>query len=86
MPLLLVLGQLALAWHQIEHRLEQIGHDEAPCGVCAIADHLGGAPEIVALAPSGIWDAAGLRPVYRQLRTLSRPDETRARAPPVSLA
>lgn len=86
LALLLVLGQLALAWHQIGHRLEQIGRDEAPCGACVLADHLSGAPEAVVVTPGGTWVAADFRPLARSPQALARPDEVRARAPPVSLS
>ena len=86
LSLLLVLGQLALGLHQIEHRLTPIAPDQSPCGICAIADHLGGAPAPVAVLPAGAWVLAPFHPIFDQQPGLSRPAEIRARAPPVSFA
>ena len=84
LSLLLVLGQLALGLHQIEHRLQAATLDQEPCGICAIADHLGGAPTPVAVLPTVGWTLATFHPVFDQRPYLARPAEIRARAPPVS--
>ncbi len=86
LSLLLVLGQLALALHQIEHRLTPIAPDQAPCGICAIADHMGDAPAPVAVLPTGAWSSVLFSALADQRPDIARPAEIRARAPPVSFA
>jgi len=86
LSLLLVLGQIALGLHQIEHRLHPIALDQEPCGVCTIADHMGGAPVPAAILPSVAWSPATFPFLIDQRPDLARPGENRARAPPVSIA
>lgn len=86
LSLLLVLGQLALGLHQIEHCLAPAALDQAPCGLCAVADHMDGAPTQVAVLPSNVWVLADFHPLTDRRPDFTRPVEIRARAPPAFLA
>ncbi|MBL8689751.1 MAG: hypothetical protein JNL04_11660 [Rhodospirillaceae bacterium] len=83
LSLLLILGQFALGLHQIEHRFEPAAPDQGACGLCAVADHMDGAPGQVAVLPSDAWALATFHPIADPRPNLARPVEIRARAPPV---
>lgn len=86
LTLLLALGQIALGLHQIEHRFDPAAPDQAPCGICAIADHLGDAPAPAVPQPKSGWTIAVPAPFLAQHPRSSGPAQIRARAPPLSLA
>lgn len=86
LSLMLVLAQIALGLHRIEHRFEPAAPEQTPCGLCAVADHLGDPPAPVAILPNGAWVLAIFPPVLDQRPGLARPAEIRARAPPASVA